>query len=152
MTLRRNWSHTTIALSVAAVILSITPPTHAQCPAGTTNPAELLFGTWTFDMRGEVGAILSFASAGQFTAALQTLSGGGQIAGLTITRSTSTGVSLEVISGRYQIFSDCSGGTLTFNTFSGPSQFDFWFDEFFSEIRFVSTNNDVAVKGTAEMF
>jgi hypothetical protein len=58
--------------------------------------------------------------------------------------------------GSYQVSPDCSGGTLTFlvsgNTSSRPSQFDFWFDEFFSEIRFVSTNSGIAVKGTAETF
>ena len=133
-----------------AAILSITSPAHAQCPDGVTNPVEVLFGTWTFDMHGQIRAA-PFASAGQFTAALKTVNGA-QVPTLTITQTTSDGARLETDTGTFQVFPDCSGGTLTFNTSSRPFQFDFWFDEFFSEIRFVSTSTGVSVKGTAEMF
>jgi hypothetical protein len=139
-----------VVVTCAAATL-FTPLTYAQCPAGVTDPATVLFGTWTFSMRGYLGVGSPFASAGQFNAALKTINGT-IVTTLTITQSTSDGIRLEVDTGSYQVFPDCSGGTLTFKTSSRPFQFDFWFDEFFTEIRFVSTNGGIAVKGTAEAF
>ena len=143
----------TLALAVVAAVLSIASPAHAQCPSGTTDPSQLLFGTWTFHMRGQVGST-QFAAAGQFMASIQSRMGI-PVPTLTITQSSSDGSRLQTFTGSFQVFPDCSGGTLTFNTAdtsTRPSQFDFWFDEFFTEIRFVSTNSGIAVKGTAEMF
>jgi hypothetical protein len=149
----------TFALASVIAGVAAVPAAQAQPSCAiVTDPLILLVGTWTFDMDGSFPSLAPgqtapppppFASAGQFTAAIQTVNGV-ETPTLTITRSTSTGVSLEVISGRYQIFNDCSGGTLTVNTLSGPSKFDFWFDKFYGEIRFVSTNSGFVILGRAE--
>jgi hypothetical protein len=36
-------------------------------------------------------------------------------------------ISQEALTGTYEVFEDCSGGSLTFNTSSGPIDIDFWF-------------------------
>jgi hypothetical protein len=104
---------------------------------------------WTFDMDGFGPLPAAFAGAGQFTATIRTINGV-ETPTLSITQSSSASLRLEAVPGKYQIFGDCSGGTLLFNTDSGPSQFDFWFDEFYGEIRFVSTSSQFVITGRAE--
>jgi hypothetical protein len=125
-------------------------PAHGQPSCAIVDdPLRLLVGTWTFDMDGFAPPRTPYASAGQFIANILTVNGV-KTAALTITQSTSTGVRLEVVTGKYQILDDCSGGSLLFNSASGPTQFDFWFDEFYGEIRFVCTNSGFVIVGTAE--
>jgi hypothetical protein len=66
------------------------------------------------------------ASAGSFEASVDPKAGGV----LTITVTTSRNgqiVQLETGDGSYDLFPDCSGGTLSFNLESGPVAYDFFF-------------------------
>jgi hypothetical protein len=141
-----------IVLAVICVIttLGTLPSAQAQPSCAiVADPLILLVGTWIFDMEGFAPPPMPFASAGQFMATIRTVNGV-EVPRLTITRSTSDGVRQEIDTGSYQIFDDCSGGTLIFNTSTRPFQFDFWFDELFGEIRFVSTNPGFVIVGSAE--
>jgi hypothetical protein len=126
-------------------------PSNAKCPAGTASPLTGLTGTWTFGMDGQVPRGIPFDAPGQFTASISTVNNG-QVGILSLTQSSSTSVRLETDSGTYQIFPDCSGGTMTFNVSNRPLAFDFWFDDTFGEIRFVSTTSDAAAQGSARRF
>jgi hypothetical protein len=107
-------------------------------------------------MDGTVQGGVPYAAAGQFTAFIGVIPGAPAgtpaVGRLTITQSSSDGAKQEVDAGTYQIFADCSGGTLTFNLSTRALQFDFWFDENFGEIRFVATTPGVAIRGTSERF
>ena len=118
------------------------------CPAGTTSPLTLLVGTWTFGMKGYLPAKQPYAAAGQLTASIRTVKDV-QAGILTIVQSSSFARQERDV-GAYQVFPDCSGGTLTFTLSSRPLTFDFWFDESFGEIRFVSTTSGAVIHGSAE--
>jgi len=131
-------------------------PADGQCPAGATN--QLLVGTWTYSTQGSSAISTAFASAGpyaaagQFTAGIGTDRSGTTIGVLKITQTSNLNggiVSQETDVGRYQVFPDCSGGTLTFNLSTRPLQFDFWFVSN-TEIRFVSTTAGITVHGSAK--
>jgi hypothetical protein len=126
-------------------------PSNATCPTGTANPLTVLTGTWTFGMDGQMLFGTPFAAAGQFTASISAVNDV-QVGGLSLTQSSSTPVRLETDSGMYQIFPDCSGGTLTFNLLNRPLSFDFWFDNAFDEISLVSTTSNTAIRGSAKRF
>jgi hypothetical protein len=146
----------TFASTCVAATLFIAPHARAQCPAGVTDPRTVLVGTWTYEMRGSapIAPPRHYTAAGRFAAFIGVIPGAPvgtpPVGRLTITQSSSEGARQEVDAGTFQVFADCSGGTLTFNLSQRFLQFDFWFDENFSEIRFVSTTSGVSVKGTAE--
>jgi hypothetical protein len=131
----------------------VSNPDTCRVPGGgtcSTNPLQLLTGTWTFSTDGFIG-LQPFASAGSFTASLGTR-GGNQIGILTITTTTSQNgqiVRLETDAGTYQINADCSGGTLTFNLSSRPLTFDFWFTQDGNQIRLVSSLAGITLRGNA---
>jgi hypothetical protein len=56
----------------------------------------------------------------------------------TITTSRNGEVVQETGTGTYQVFSDCSGGSLTFNLESGPVSYNFFF----------GTSGDISLVGT----
>jgi hypothetical protein len=115
------------------------------------NPLTLLVGTWTYSTHGFAPGTEPFASAGQFTATLGTR--GGQPIGLLSVLSTASMngqiTRQETDAGTFQIFDDCSGGTLTFNLSSRPLRFDFWFSRDGNQIRMVSTISGFTIVGTA---
>jgi len=122
----------------------------AQCPAGVTNPLQVLVGTWAYQLDGLApSAAIVFASAGQFTASIGTDRAGNPIGRLAITATSNQNGSvtrLEADAGTYQVFPDCSGGSLTFNLSSSPVAGDFFFDEEFTQVIIVIT--DGSGKGT----
>jgi len=133
-------------LIYSAVALFVVPdPIHAQtqqsqCAAAISNPLQALVGSWAYSTKGFVPATAAFASAGQFVAAIGTKSGS-PVGVLVITQTSSANGQItrtEMDSGTYQIFPDCSGGTLTFNLSSNPLTFDFWFANGGSEIKAAS--------------
>jgi hypothetical protein len=69
------------------------------------------------------------ASAGSFLASMRNDANGVPVGALTITTTTSRNGEIvqETGTGTYQAFSDCSGGTLTFNLESGPVSYNFYF-------------------------
>jgi len=164
-----------LMLLVAWVI--ITHIAHAQstqpgCPAGITNPLQILAGTWTFSMNGFTSTPVSatvlppLTSAGQFAASVGTRAGV-QIGLLNLIQTSSQNGQItrqEKDIGSYQILPDCSGGTLTFNFSSRPVSFDFWFSKGTStpifagsgsgacsgKIRFNSNRNADTLFGDAE--
>jgi hypothetical protein len=100
----------------------------SQCPTGI-NPLQLLVGTWTFSTEGisltstPFGLAGPQTSAGQFVGSISPAGAGV----LSITNTTSRNgqiTRLETDAGRYQVFPDCSGATLTFNLSTGPVSFD----------------------------
>jgi hypothetical protein len=118
-----------------------------SCPA---NPLDILNGTWTFSTEGFSLSAQPFTSAGRFVASSSSRSGN-QNGFLAITSTSSQNgliVSQEADAGAYQIYPDCSGGTLTFNLSTRPLQFDFWFATE-KEIRFVSTTGGATIRGAA---
>jgi hypothetical protein len=142
-----------ISFAVTSVIATLltSPLARAQaCPSDTMNPLSVLTGVWTFDMDGWQPIGIPFAAAGQFVASVNTVNGV-QVGSLVIKQSSSV-VRLEKDIGTYQIFPDCSGGTLIFTVSSQPLAFDFWFDESFGEIRFVSARAGAVIRGSAERF
>jgi hypothetical protein len=148
----------TYAFTCVSAVLLMTPQAQAQCPspAALANPLILFAGApgstptvWTFRLDGQVLSA-QFASAGQLTASIR--AGGPPFVGLLSVTQSSTYQRLETDAGYFSVNSDCSGGTLTFNLSSRPIQFDFWFDEGFGEIRFVSTTAVAVVSGTARRF
>ncbi|MCU1233641.1 MAG: hypothetical protein JWP63_1608 [Candidatus Solibacter sp.] len=116
---------------------------HAQCPAGVTNPLQALAGSWAFKLTG-----LNFGAAGIFTA---TVGVDPRIPAVTqgllsaTTTSNNNGIVVrqetETNSIKYQVFPDCSGGTITLVATSRPITFDFYFLEGFTEIYLVSIDN-----------
>ena len=131
------------AVCFLAVVLLI-PQAHAQCPAGTTNPLTTFVGAWTFESEGFNFPPTQFlASAGRVVATLGTDRAGNTIGVLAITQSSSIDGSptrLESDAGRFAVFPDCSGLTLTFNVSSGPVQLDCFFASATSLVC-VGTNN-----------
>jgi len=123
------------------------------CPAGVTNPATQLVGTWSYNLNGFVStresSFAPYASAGQFIAKLETVNGVANTPTLAITQSTTDGARQETATGIFTVFPDCSGGTLTFFTSSRGLQFDFWFAENFTELRLVSTTPGTFFSGSA---
>jgi hypothetical protein len=142
----------TFALACASAALFTAPQAHAQCPAGTSNPLSVLVGKWTYDMDGTAQGGVPYAAAGQFVASVDVSKVASGVGRLIVTQTASEGARQEVDAGTYQVSADCSGGTLTFTLSQHSLQFDFFFDENFTEIRFVATTPGVAVRGSAEKF
>ena len=124
----------------------------AGCPA---NPLDALTGTWVFSSEGFQFPPTAFlAAAGRFIATPGLDRAGNPIGLLAITQTSARDGSTtrqEADAGRFQINSDCTGGTLTFNVSSRPIQFDFFFVSV-NEIIFVGSNNADIVIGSARRF
>jgi hypothetical protein len=97
-----------------------------------------------------VPRIQVLAAAGRVVATISP-AGAGVLAITSSSGVNGTTTRLEKDAGRFQVNSDCSGGTLTFNISSRPAQFDFFFVNF-AKIVFVGTNNGDVILGKAERF
>lgn len=134
------------ALVCVIASLLLVPQAYAQtsCPAGITNPLQVLVETWSFQYNGWIDAPqLPLAAAGQIVASIGTDRAGNPVGRLTITQTSNQNGSitrLEKDVGTYQIFPDCSGGTLALNVSSRPVAFDFWFHNNRTEAFMVSAN------------
>jgi len=97
-----------------------------------SNPLEALVGEWTFSSK-TFAASQPFVSAGRFVASTGNQTGNPKRVPkgvLSITQTSNNNgevISQEPLTGAYEVFEDCSGGSLTFNTSSGPIDIDFWF-------------------------
>jgi hypothetical protein len=155
-----------VSVCVLAGFLIISPQTHAvvvQPPAQACvgDPLQVLVGTWTFSMQGFVDPTTTttsinvpFSSAGQFVAGTVATTAG-RLGVLDITTTSVNNGKVTTIqtgSGTYAVFSDCSGGTLTFNLLGSPSliTFDFWFVRGSPTISIVSATPGFTITGTAE--
>lgn len=143
----------------------------AGCPAGVTNPIQLLVGNSSFVARGfGPQAVLrrivtfstdrrdgggwgqedsSYAIAGTWNASL---GADPRIGRLLINATSDLSGSItrqEFDAGSFQANADCSGGQLIFNLSSHPVQFDFWWAEGFQRLAFISTSAGVPVIGSA---
>ena len=148
----------------------------AGCPAGVTNPLQLLLGSSTFIARGYGPEALrrrmeeqpsarsvdgrreggrfrerdaSYAIAGTWNA---TIGADPRIGRLLINATSDLSGSIarqESDAGSFQASADCSGGQLIFNLSSHPVQFDYWWAEGFQRLFFISTSDGVPVIGTA---
>ena len=135
----------TIAAICMIVSVLLSTPALAQCPA-LTNPLQLIDGqTWAFEaMSG--GNSIGQASIGKFTAKYVAPSsllpfGRGM---LTVTQSLDLPayvVDQLTSAGTYQIYPDCSGGTLSFNNGLQAITFAFVFTSNFTEMYLISTLN-----------
>jgi hypothetical protein len=134
----------------AALAVAVTPGPAACGADGFPDPLSL-FQRWTYSMEGFAIGSQPLASSGQFQASISTGKPGTLTRVLNITNSSSQNgqiTSQETDGGTYQINSNCSGGTLTFNLSTRPIQFDFWFAGF-GRIAFISTTVGFTVHGTA---
>ncbi|MBY0504257.1 MAG: hypothetical protein K2X03_10120 [Bryobacteraceae bacterium] len=130
------------------------------CPV---NPLSRLVGPWTYNAQS-IFRTLNFtnrtASAGRFVASAGVDPVGNPRGVLNINATSlfatllgiPTGATrLEDDLGRFQIFDDCTGGTLTMNLSSGPQQYDFWFYNNNQSIYMISTTQGSGVIGSATL-
>jgi hypothetical protein len=147
----------------------MSPHAQAQCPVV---PLSTIAGTWVFSTDGfsaqaererlpapvevgylELGASLLLSSGGRFTAAVGADTAGNPLGILTITQTTAISASvtrLEANIGRYQLYADCTAGSLTFNVGSRPVQLDFFLINP-TEMFLVGSNNGDIVTGSARL-
>ncbi|MBY0505983.1 MAG: hypothetical protein K2X03_18850 [Bryobacteraceae bacterium] len=123
------------------------------CPA---NPLSLLSGinAWTFNAQTHQKTAAfdaQFSIAGRFVAAnsgalainaTSLLLNGNQV-------QSPGAIRLEGDAGSFQIFPDCTGGTLTMNLSSFPMQYDFWFYNNGRSLYLVSTREGRGASGSA---
>jgi hypothetical protein len=136
-----------VTLTLIFVLMNtmfLTASANEQCPETIATPLELLQGTWGFNTAGtglpfvpgtakahrslgvtpanNVTPAQPVASAGTFTASMGTDPTTGALTGV-LTTTTTTSRNGEIVeetgTGSYNVFSDCSGGSLTFNLASG---------------------------------
>jgi hypothetical protein len=119
------------------------------CLAGLTNPLELIAGTtWGFRAQDFVAG-----SVGIFTASI---SAGSGVLAVSETETFATGnvVRLAQGAGRYQVYSDCSGGELLFNIGGIATQYEFVFVDGGNEMFMVSDSliDNAAANGFNENY
>ena len=140
---------TIAALCVLMFLLAI-PQAEAACPANT-NPLQMLVGSWAF--RAEGVSFYGEGAAGSFAASIATsgpFMGRGVLSITTSYNFYGTVSRLEKAIGTYQIFPDCSGGTLSMNLANRPVAYDFWFASGGTQLYMVSADNGLSVlTGTA---
>jgi len=121
-------------------------------PACPANPLSTLVGTWTFSVDGfRFPPTLFLSTVGRFTASIGADTAGNPIGVMAIVQTAAISGSpsrLETDPGRFALNGNCSGGNLTFNTGSGPRQYDFWFNSP-DTITIVGSNNGDIVEGFA---
>jgi hypothetical protein len=142
-----------MASSCFVLLVCLGRGAEAQTSTCVGNPLLALTGTWVFSVQGFTGpATNALGAAGRFTATIDTDQNGDQVGVLKITQSSGIGdqsTRLESDIGAFQINSDCSGGSLTFNLSTRPVQYDFFFVNT-DEIALISTNRGDVVDGSAE--
>ena len=118
------------------------------CPAGV-DPLTLLSGAYVFKFQHIAIASANFnnayGSAGRLVASIGTNRANQPVGLLSITATSDFTMQqsvtrLEKDAGSFQINSDCSGGTLTFNLSSKPYQYEFYFNADFSELFVINTS------------
>ena len=128
--------------------LSFAPLAGAQqCPAGLTNPLQLIDGTtWSFHLESpafnsENAAVgifkASFVPTNPFTGVLAITE--------TVNQNGSQLTRLAQVSGRYIVYADCSGGELLFMLGLQPVQLEFVFGQNFSQMRLL-TDGDASTE------
>jgi len=135
-------------LCVFSALAALLTGTHAQaqqCPAGITNPLQLLDGTtWTFSTQSANPISNGDGSVGYFKAKFVPSNAFNQQGVLTITETVNQIMTLgsvtrlAQVSGRYIVYPDCSGGELMFMLSNQAVQFEFVFGNNFSEIYMMS--------------
>ena len=137
--------------------LSFAPLAQAQqCPAGLTNPLQLIDGTtWSFHLESPAYNSES-AAVGIFKASFVPATSSGV---LTITETVNqmgTQITrLATVSGRYLIYPDCSGGELMFMLSNQPVQLEIVFGRSFSLMRLLTdspSSGFLVVSGQAKKF
>lgn len=139
----KGWSYSVICM-VAALLVG--PEARAQqCPAGITNPLQLLDGTtWTFSTESANFNSNGDASVGFFKPKFVPTNSFNQQGVLTITETVNQIMTLgrvtrlAQVSGRYIVYPDCSGGELMFMLSNQSVQYEFVFANNFSEIFMMS--------------
>jgi len=142
---------------------SISGTMNVASPAGCpVNPLSRLSGPWTYNAQ----AITSdnpgsnYATTGRFVASTGVDRAGSPLGVLNINATSlftvfgggsGSSTRLEDDLGRFQIFDDCTGGTLTMNLSSFPLQYDFWFYNNNQSIYFISTSPGRGVLGSANL-
>ena len=113
-----------LAFAGLMAFAALAPAAEVRCSA---IPAQSLLGTWTFSTSGfPIIPTLFVGSVGNFTASITP--SGRNILSITATSATDATVTrYETDAGSFQVNSDCTGGTLTFNLSSRPVQFEFYF-------------------------
>jgi hypothetical protein len=139
----KGWSYSVVCMVAALLVGS--EARAQQCPAGITNPLQLLDGTtWTFSTESSNFNPTGDASVGFFTAHFVPANPASEQGVLAITETvnqimtTGTVTRLAHVSGRYQVYPDCSGGELMFMLSNQAVQFEFVFANNFSEIFMMS--------------
>jgi len=132
-----------------AVALLLAQPAGAQqCPAGLADPLQLIDGqTWVFQTGAADYLPFGMASIGTFTARYAPAGAGVTNTlpmGYLTVKETVNGVPLAGsalgltrlagITGKYQIYPDCSGGTLSVNLNQQAMQWDFVFANGYTEM------------------
>lgn len=142
----KRWSFS--AFCALAVLLVGVQAQAQQCPAGITNPLQLLDGTsWTFSTEAANFSPPGDASEGYFKAKFVPTNAFNQQGVLTIVETVNqvltTGqvTRLAQVSGTYSIYPNCSGGVLTFMLSNQPVQFEFVFANNFTEIYMMSESS-----------
>ena len=134
--------------SYSATFSSVSAP--STCPA---NQLETLFGSWTFVTNGFITPTQPFASAGVFTATAGTSKINNSVVGaLVISNSASRNRQVtrqETDTGTFEIFPDCSGGTLHFDLSANPMSFDFYFVNGGKELSLLSITGGASIEGHA---
>jgi hypothetical protein len=124
----RGWVASFLLVTAGLLMIpqayAVTTPTTCGNPNFTT-PLQALVGTWSFSARGFARTdlmSLPFSAAGQFEATIGgTADAPTGLLTITMTTMTSnTNPRQQTLSGTYEVFPDCSGGTLTFNASSHP--------------------------------
>ncbi len=120
------------------------------CPAGVGDLLSLVSGAYAFKLQHIPITSESFSDgygiAGRFTASIVNNRAGQPTGSLAIVATSNFTRRYSVTrqerdAGSYQINSDCSGGTLTFNLSSRPYQYQFYFNADFTELHVISTSN-----------
>jgi len=129
-----------------AVLLLASQAQAQQCPAGLTNPLQMIDGqTWVFETRAADYLPNGMSSVGFFKA--QYLTSPYPHGVLTVTESVNGSVlggfpqyltRLANIPGAYQVYPDCSGGQLSFNLNQQAVQWEFVFANGFTEMYMTS--------------
>ncbi|MBY0505097.1 MAG: hypothetical protein K2X03_14390, partial [Bryobacteraceae bacterium] len=125
----------------------------ASAAGCTANPLSLLsgIGAWTFNAQTPAiaGSQAEFSIAGRFVAANPGTLAINATSLLLNGTGTPGAIRLEGDAGSFQIFPDCTGGTLTMNLSSFPMQYDFWFYNNGRSLYLVSTREGRGASGSA---
>lgn len=121
----------------------------AGCPAGGVDVLSLLSGAYAFKFQhiALTGADFddAYGIAGRFVASVGLNRANAPVGLLAITATSNFTKQMSITRlerdyGSYQINSDCSGGTLTFNLSSKPYQYQFYFSADFQELFVINTS------------